>query len=64
MTIVFEFPSVYGTFRDALNLPNGHGLSEDQLTAMKQTRFDDWLSAIVAASNAPQNVISEIPEAS
>lgn len=50
MQIIFEFPSTYGTFRDALNLPDDHGLSEDELTAMKQARFDSWVASIEVMS--------------
>ena len=53
MQIIFEFPSVYGTFRDALNLPDNHGLSEAELTAMKQARLDNWVAHIEAASQEP-----------
>lgn len=54
MTIDFEFLSKYGVFRDALILSDDHGLSEDELTAMKQARFDNWVVAVTTASNAPQ----------
>lgn len=55
MEIVFEFPSPYGgTFRDALILPVDHGLSEAELQAMKQARFDDFIAFVEAAAVAPQ----------
>ena len=55
MTIIFEFPSEYGTFRDALNFIDDQPIpSDDELTAMKQARFDNWLVAVTTASNAPQ----------
>lgn len=50
MQIIFEFPSRYGTFRDALNLPDDHGLSDDELDAMKQARLDNWVAHIDAVS--------------
>jgi hypothetical protein len=53
ITIVFEFPSTYGTFRDALNLPEDHGLSEEELTVMQQARFDNWIAHIEAISQEP-----------
>ena len=56
MQIIFEFPSAYGTFRDALNLPDDHGLSEAELTAMKQARLENWLAHIEAASQAEEQV--------
>lgn len=51
--IIFEFSSRYGTFRDALNLPDDHGLSEDELAVMKQARFDAWIAHVEAASQEP-----------
>lgn len=44
--IDFEFQSPYGVFRDALWLPEDHGLSDAELDAMKQKRFDDWWAII------------------
>jgi hypothetical protein len=44
--IDFEFDSPYGVFRDALHLPDDHGLSEAQIEAMKQQRFDYWLAFV------------------
>jgi hypothetical protein len=54
MQIIFEFPSAYGTFRDALNLPDDHGFSEEELTAMKQERLDNWVAHIEVASQAEE----------
>jgi len=54
MQIIFEFPSAHGTFRDALHLPDDHGLSEVELTAMKQARLDNWVAHIEAASQAEE----------
>ena len=54
MQIIFEFPSRYGTFRDALNLPDDHGLSDDELDAMKQARLDNWIAHIEVASQAEE----------
>ena len=51
--IVFEFDTQYGVFRDALYLPDDHGLTDDQVQALKQERLDNWLSIVSAASNAP-----------
>ena len=44
--IDFEFDSPYGVFRDALHLPDDHGMTDDQIQAMKQQRFDNWLAII------------------
>ena len=50
MKIDFSFPSQYGTFSDALHLPDDHGLSDEQIEAMKQARFDNWIAVITAPS--------------
>lgn len=46
--IDFSFSSQYGTFSDALHLPDDHGLSDEQIEAMKQARFDNWIAVITA----------------
>lgn len=48
VSIEFEFDTQYGTFRDALVLPDDHGLSDAELEAMKQQRLDNWISVITA----------------
>ena len=48
--IDFSFPSQHGTFSDALHLPDDHGLSDQQIEAMKQARFDNWVAVITAPS--------------
>jgi hypothetical protein len=47
--IDFEFDSQYGVFRDALHLPDDHGMTDDEIQAMKQQRLDNWLAIV----NAP-----------
>jgi hypothetical protein len=48
--IDFEFDAgVYGVFRDALHLSEDHGLTDAEIDALKQERFDNW-SAIVNPS--------------
>lgn len=47
--IDFEFDSTYGVFRDALHLPDDHGMTDDEIQAMKQQRLDNWLAIV----NAP-----------
>jgi len=46
--IIFEFTTYYGTFRDALYLPIDHGLTEDELSIMKQERLDNWIAIVTA----------------
>jgi hypothetical protein len=41
--IDFEFTTKYGKFRDALHLPDDHGLSQEQIAEMQQERLDNWL---------------------
>lgn len=57
--IDFEFDSQYGVFRDALHLPDDHGMTEAEIQAMKQQRFDNWI-AIVTAPPA-EEVVEETP---
>lgn len=46
MQIIFEFQTPFGPFCDALYLPEDHGLSEEQVEAMKQERLDNWLAVV------------------
>lgn len=46
--IDFSFHSPHGTFSDALHLPDDHGLSQDEINAMQQQRFDNWIAIITA----------------
>jgi hypothetical protein len=48
VSIEFEFETSYGTFRDALVLPDDHGFSDAQLDAMKQQRLDNWIAVVTA----------------
>ena len=51
--IIFEFETPYGVFRDALHLPEDHGLSQEQIAALQQERLDNWLFAV---ENPPEAV--------
>ena len=46
--IDFSFHSQYGTFADALHLPDDHGLTQDEINAMQKQRFDNWIAVITA----------------
>lgn len=46
MQIIFKFDTPFGSFCDALNLPDDHGLSDEQLEAMKQERLTNWLAVV------------------
>ena len=47
--IDFEFDTPHGVFRDALHLPDDHGMTDEQIDAMKTQRVDNWLAIV----NAP-----------
>jgi len=44
--IDFEFDSPHGVFRDALHLPENHGMTDAEIQAMKQQRFDNWIAIV------------------
>lgn len=44
--IDFEFDSPIGVFRDALWFPEDHGMTDAEIEAMKQQRFDAWWAAV------------------
>jgi hypothetical protein len=46
MKIDFEYSTPYGVYRDALYLDDGHGLSDEQIEAMKQERLNNWIAVI------------------
>lgn len=50
MKIDFEFQTDYGIFRDALYLPDDHGMTDDQIEAMKTERRDNWIAIVSAPS--------------
>lgn len=53
--IDFEFDTPYGVFRDALYLPENHGMSDAQIQAMKEQRRDNWIAVVTAPPvEAPQ----------
>lgn len=54
MTIEFEYQTTYGIFRDALHLPDDHGLSQEQIQAMQEERLNNWLAIVDNASNSSE----------
>lgn len=46
--IVFEFETKYGVFRDALYLPEDHGLTDEQIAGMQRERVNNWLAVVEA----------------
>ena len=50
MKIDFEFDTAHGKFRDALHLPDNHGLNDAEIEAMKVQRRDNWIAVVTAPS--------------
>jgi hypothetical protein len=62
MKIDFEFDTVHGVFRDALHLPDDHGLTNEQLESMKAERRDNWIAFVDnMIANPPQEQPVELP---
>lgn len=55
--IEFEFDSEFGVYRDAIVLPDNHGLSKAKIEEIKQTRFENWKAHIIAASEVTEEEI-------
>jgi len=47
-TIDFEKSDGTYTLKDAIILPDDHGLTDAEIEAIKQKRFDDWLAIVTA----------------
>lgn len=41
--IEFEFTTNQGVFRDAIHLPENHGMSDDEINQLKLQRLNNWL---------------------
>lgn len=54
MQIIFKFDTQFGSFCDALHLPDDHGLSDEQIEAMKQERLTNWLAVVNPVVETPQ----------
>ena len=46
MQIRFTYETKYGTFSDALNLPDDNSYSDAELETMKEARRDSWIAFI------------------
>ena len=57
MQIIFSFDTPYGTFTDALHLPDNHGLSDAEIDLMKQQRLDAW---VLEVHTIPDEVKAEM----
>jgi hypothetical protein len=62
MQIRFSYETKYGMFSDALNLPDDHQFTEEELTAMKEQRRDNWIAYIDSTQieNTPQEQVTEV----
>ena len=50
----------YGTFADAIHLDENHTYTDDEIEAMKQQRFDNWVNHIVEMSNRPPEELPQV----
>ena len=57
ISIDFEMSKDGYTFKDAIVLPDDHKLSEEDIEAIKQKRFDDWYALVTAPSE--DEIVSE-----
>jgi len=44
--IDFEFNSPYGKYADAIVLLDGQTMTDAEIEAMKQARYDQWLASV------------------
>lgn len=56
-TIDFEISQNGYTLKDAIILPDDHGLTDAQIEVIKQQRFDDWYAVVTAPY---EEVIEEV----
>ena len=63
MKIEFEITQCGYTFRDAIHLEQDHGLSDSDIDAIKQTRFDIWYTVVTTpVINLDPEVVDEEQE--
>jgi hypothetical protein len=60
MNIDFEITKDGYTLKDAIVLPDNHGMTDDEIEAMKQKRFDNWYAIVTAPPI--EEVVEETPE--
>ena len=61
MKLDFEFQTEHGLFRDALHLPDDHGMTDEQIEVMKTERRDVWIAVVTApAVEEPEQDYIEI----
>jgi hypothetical protein len=59
MKIDFTFDTEYGSFSDALVLPDDHTFTDDEIEAMKQERLSNWIAIITPAEQVEEIIIEE-----
>lgn len=61
--IDFEKTSADGlmVYRDALYLPEDHTYTDEEIEAMKQTRFDRWYEAVTTSQVIAAEPVVEAP---
>jgi hypothetical protein len=52
MKIDFEIVKDGYVYRDAIVLPDDHSVTDDQIEAMRQARFDAWYAVVTAEEPA------------
>jgi hypothetical protein len=61
MQIRFSYDTKYGRFSDALNLPDDHTYTENDIELMKEARRDAWISYIDSTQVESTPVTEETP---
>lgn len=60
MKIDFELTDGVYTLHDALYLADDNNLSNGEIEAMKQGRFDNWIAAITAPYVEAEEIVEEV----
>lgn len=60
--IDFEFNTPHGIFRDAIHLPDDHGLSVEELQALQQQRLDNWIAIVTAPAPEVSEQLPATPQ--
>ena len=60
--IKIDFTKTDGTYtlQDAIHLPEDHKLTDVEIDAIQQERFDNWV-AIITAPEVPTEIMEEAP---
>lgn len=48
--VKIEYITKYGIYKDAIYLPNDHSYTEDEISIMKQQKFDNWFASMTNSS--------------